>query len=463
MLARQGYAGRQVVLAQNSRDFVFVRRYRYMFALKSHQLGATKKKRVGLEKRLGDDPEDDDTIKTRFQEIGPRLTVKMRWIRRGALGETGDERERREKAEEVARGQTRQPGESLSLGAPELMAEFGTVQEGEDPDKGEVGGHSKVKGKGRGGDLGDGEHEDDDEADEERQAAQDIGLDADDDSSQPNFDFNGVAAAAEAEAAVLASRSSGPTRASEDDDPATTSRPTKRPRTTPRKRTKPAHPLLRPARSPTPPPGVSAMGEPEAVPLPPRNGKKKLSGADASVLSTVGKTWHAGKGQGGVRDGKDRREWNWEVSPDATAVDQECFLWFLFLFFFLGDADLTNFYDHDAPLCSLFPLSLSRPKCKSAGASSSCDFSASEATIRSNIVSQYAIVTVTIVVCVQPLFGYVLVAICSIYVRTFLFCHAFTLLSSTVTELYNRSRKQRVLQIERPFSTWQSQLSNVQS
>jgi hypothetical protein len=53
--------------------------------------------------------------------------------------------------------------------------------------------------------------------------------------------------------------------------------------------------------------------ESEAVPLPPKDGKKKHV-EQGSLLSSVGKTWHAGKGEGGVREGKKRQEWGWEVS-----------------------------------------------------------------------------------------------------------------------------------------------------
>lgn len=255
-----------------------------MFALKSHQLGS--KKKVGLEKLQpegadGEDPKE--VVKARFQEIGPRLTVKMRWIRRGGLGETGDERNAREKMEKMEGGG---------------QAEFGQVGEGEDPELGEVGGTSD-KGKGK---------ESRKEEEDEKAAAEAIGLVAGDETSQPNFDFQGVAAAAEASAsnAPLAATST-----STPSDDTSSSRPVKRPRTTPRKRSKPYHALLRPPPSPSPPPG--GLLESEAVPLPPKDGKKKHV-EQGSLLSTVGKTWHAGKGEGGVREGKKRQEWGWEVS-----------------------------------------------------------------------------------------------------------------------------------------------------
>lgn len=232
------------------------------------------KKKVGLERQQPEDEEDDDTIKARFQEIGPRMTVKMRWIRRGGLGETGDERKEREKMEKEE-------------GTPEF-GEFGEVGEGEDPELGEVGGQGGKKGEKR------------QQEEDEKIAAKEIGLDEEDETSQPNFDFAGAAAAAEAEAAGLPPPST-----------TTDSLPKKRSRTTPRKRSKPYHALLRPPPSPSPEPG--AIMESEPIPLPPKNGKKK-DPSQASLLSTVGKTWHAGKGEGGVREARKRSEWGWEVS-----------------------------------------------------------------------------------------------------------------------------------------------------
>lgn len=50
------FRGRQVVTLHNQRDFLFFRRHRYMFA---------------------------STEKARLQEIGPRFTLKLRWLRKG--------------------------------------------------------------------------------------------------------------------------------------------------------------------------------------------------------------------------------------------------------------------------------------------------------------------------------------------------------------------------------------------
>lgn len=297
-LASQGFIGRQVVLAQNSRDFVFIRRYRYMFALRSHRLGKTKKQSDIA--RITDDNsgqaegfEDDDTVKTRFQEIGPQMTLKMRWIRRGPLGETGDERKARERFEaetgEVAAefGEQQAGGEMGSKAA----AQEGMEVDGDDEDD-ETAFDDDEELNGEEGASDEGEEDEATAAADEEAARREIGLDASDAAGQPLF---------------------APTPSTSTADPSAPPAPTpskKRPRTVPRKRTKPTHPLYNPARSPTPESGEEDQFE--AVPLPRTKGGKKNKELD-SQLGTVGKTWHAGKGEGGVREGAKRREWNWEV------------------------------------------------------------------------------------------------------------------------------------------------------
>jgi len=71
--------GRQVVAVHNQRDYIFLRRYRYMFAVRGDtELDQERAKERGM----------DPTVRTRMQEIGPRLTLKLRWLKRGTL-ETG--------------------------------------------------------------------------------------------------------------------------------------------------------------------------------------------------------------------------------------------------------------------------------------------------------------------------------------------------------------------------------------
>ncbi|GAA5827222.1 hypothetical protein JCM11251_001177 [Rhodosporidiobolus azoricus] len=285
-LANQGYIGRQVVLAQNSRDFVFIRRYRYMFALKSHRLGKTKKQ-SDVPRMTEPNPEDeiDDTVKTRFQEIGPQMTIKMRWIRRGPLGETGDERMAREKFE-------RETGEKAD--------EYGEKPDGDDDDE-ELGGEDE---EGMEVDGSEKEEDEEDEAAEEEAARREIGLDASDAAGQPNF----------APIPPTSTDAADPTASTSSSSASSAAAPSKkRPRSETRIRKKTYHPLLRPPPSPSPPPGGE---EPEAVPLP-YQGKKKNPELQ-SALSTVGKTWHAGKGEGGVRESAKRREWNWDARMQVS-------------------------------------------------------------------------------------------------------------------------------------------------
>ncbi|GAA5960284.1 hypothetical protein JCM8115_002571 [Rhodotorula mucilaginosa] len=293
-LQRQGFQGRQVVLAQNSRDFVFVRRYRYMFALKSHRLGKTKKQ-SDVARITEPNPEDeiDDTVKTRFQEIGPQFTLKMRWIRRGQLGETGHEREAREK-HEAATG--------------EQATEYGERAEGGDGEDDELAGGGAEDEEGMAIDDEDiHDEEEDDDAEAEAAAKKAIGLDETDAAGQPNFtNLEDPTAAIETEAAGKSAFADEPLPSSANGDNSK-----KRPRSTPRVRKKPYHALLNP-----PPDSDSDSPEPEAVPLP-MAGKKKNPELK-SAFDTVGHTWHAGKGEGGVREGAKRREWNWDARMQVS-------------------------------------------------------------------------------------------------------------------------------------------------
>jgi len=56
------FKGRQVVTFHNQRDFIFVRHHRYVF-----------------------EPGKDGKIKSRLQELGPRFTLKMRWLQEGSF------------------------------------------------------------------------------------------------------------------------------------------------------------------------------------------------------------------------------------------------------------------------------------------------------------------------------------------------------------------------------------------
>lgn len=68
--------GRQVVAIHNQRDYIFIRRFRYMFALRE---GESSVKAAIAQGR-------DKDLRTKMQEIGPRFTLKLRWLQKNALG-----------------------------------------------------------------------------------------------------------------------------------------------------------------------------------------------------------------------------------------------------------------------------------------------------------------------------------------------------------------------------------------
>lgn len=74
--------GRQVVAVHNQRDYIFFRRFRYMFALRETEAS----------RKAARDQGRDEHLRTRMQEIGPRFTMKLRWIKKGALAEGNSRR-----------------------------------------------------------------------------------------------------------------------------------------------------------------------------------------------------------------------------------------------------------------------------------------------------------------------------------------------------------------------------------
>ena len=76
--------GRQVVTLHNQRDYIFVRRHRYVFRDKR----ATEKSIVGTDGKLVEGVED---IRTGLQELGPRFTLKLRRIDKGIQKRSGQE------------------------------------------------------------------------------------------------------------------------------------------------------------------------------------------------------------------------------------------------------------------------------------------------------------------------------------------------------------------------------------
>jgi len=68
------FTGRRVVTFHNQRDFVFFRHHRYIF---------------------------DSAEKARLQEIGPRFTLKLKWLQHGTFDEQFREYEWVQKPEQV--------------------------------------------------------------------------------------------------------------------------------------------------------------------------------------------------------------------------------------------------------------------------------------------------------------------------------------------------------------------------
>ncbi|KAI4213735.1 MAG: hypothetical protein LQ351_003701 [Letrouitia transgressa] len=76
--------GRQVVTLHNQRDYIFVRRHRYVFREKR----ATEKSVVGPD---GKEVKGVEDIRAGLQELGPRFTLKLRRIDKGIQRTSGQE------------------------------------------------------------------------------------------------------------------------------------------------------------------------------------------------------------------------------------------------------------------------------------------------------------------------------------------------------------------------------------
>ncbi|KJZ76090.1 hypothetical protein HIM_04546 [Hirsutella minnesotensis 3608] len=80
---RPEFQGRQVVTLHNQRDYIFVRRHRYVFREKR----ATEKSIVGTD---GREVKGVESIRAGLQELGPRFTLKLRRVDKG-IGRAGSE------------------------------------------------------------------------------------------------------------------------------------------------------------------------------------------------------------------------------------------------------------------------------------------------------------------------------------------------------------------------------------
>ncbi|KAJ5081361.1 Brix domain-containing protein [Penicillium alfredii] len=78
------FEGRQVVTLHNQRDYIFVRRHRYIFREKRE----TEKPVVGTD---GQEMKGAEGIRTGLQELGPRFTLKLRRVDKGIQRVSGQE------------------------------------------------------------------------------------------------------------------------------------------------------------------------------------------------------------------------------------------------------------------------------------------------------------------------------------------------------------------------------------
>jgi ribosome production factor 1 len=75
------FQGRQVVTFHNQRDYIFIRHHRYIFEEKKQKQEKKKAEKKEAEKPLT----LKDRVKARLQELGPRFTLKLRWLQSGTF------------------------------------------------------------------------------------------------------------------------------------------------------------------------------------------------------------------------------------------------------------------------------------------------------------------------------------------------------------------------------------------
>lgn len=91
------FQGRQVATFHNQRDYIFVRHHRYIFE-ESNEVLIEKKEKSANGDENEEDIEDDEgdkslskrkkekkKTKARLQELGPRFTLKLKWIQQGTF------------------------------------------------------------------------------------------------------------------------------------------------------------------------------------------------------------------------------------------------------------------------------------------------------------------------------------------------------------------------------------------
>lgn len=88
------FQGRQVVTLHNQRDFIFLRRHRYVFRERKER----EKSVVGAD---GKEMKGAEDIRAGLQELGPRLTLKLRRVDKGIQRASGQEWEWKGKTDRV--------------------------------------------------------------------------------------------------------------------------------------------------------------------------------------------------------------------------------------------------------------------------------------------------------------------------------------------------------------------------
>jgi ribosome production factor 1 len=77
--------GRQVVTFHNQRDYIFVRQHRYVFQPKKENVTTTKPAAAAATTTTSLTTEATTTTKAKLQELGPRFTLKLKWLQQGTF------------------------------------------------------------------------------------------------------------------------------------------------------------------------------------------------------------------------------------------------------------------------------------------------------------------------------------------------------------------------------------------
>lgn len=93
--ARPDLEGRQVVTLHNQRDYIFLRRHRYLFRDRRDT------ERAVTDPATGKEIKGAEAIRAGLQELGPRLTLKLRRVDKGIQRSSGQEWEWQGKMEKV--------------------------------------------------------------------------------------------------------------------------------------------------------------------------------------------------------------------------------------------------------------------------------------------------------------------------------------------------------------------------